>query len=122
MAIVIVVVIVAIVAMLTLSTPKQAAPATGTDLSSGVRGETPPAQNLTTYEAAVITGDVEGCNNVSDEDQREQCVKTASDIDLYTNAVTNNDPALCANITDLTIKDACERLLNYGIENVLTEV
>jgi len=74
------------------------------------------------YEDAVLAGDVDACDSIVNEIQRELCKSTASDVELYTNAVSANDPALCAEISDLNIKDACERLLKFGIKRVVTEV
>jgi len=86
-----------------------------TDEASSNNPATLNCNPYTDIIAAAKTGDLSGCNCLTDVTQKGICLGNLSDAAIYTKALKESNLSLCSNISLIGMKDACLRIVNQKI-------
>lgn len=66
------------------------------------------AEDMTTYNMAVTTGDASKCDKIVDSDYKNYCKSFISNVKITAEAVAKADDSLCEKSSDQTAKDNCK--------------
>lgn len=73
--------------------------------------------NNTEYlKEAVKKPEIGYCTCIMEEEMKESCKKSATDMVFYNNAIGSYDLSVCENISDPIVKDSCSSIVKSGID------